>query len=468
MDKRYDLAVIGSGPAGQRAAIQAAKLGKRVVVAERAPTVGGAGINTGTIPSKALREAVLYLTGASKRGLFGATHRVKQRVAIEDLTAVTAQVIQNETQLVHRQFHRNEIDILWGTARFVGPHEIAVVGEESVTSVHAETFVIATGSRPARPESVPFDDERVFCSDSFLTMSEVPRSMIVVGGGVIGTEYACMFATLGVRVTLVETQPRLLGFVDQEILELFQSELRRAGVRLRLGETVERIELATAEGAEAPGVRAILQSGKDLGADVLLYAIGRQGATNALSLDKVGLTTDERQRIAVNERYQTAVPHIYAAGDIIGFPSLASTSMEQGRLAACHAFGAEPEAIAPLFPLGIYSVPEISMVGQTERELTEAGVPYEAGVAHYRELARAQLLGDGAGMLKLLIHQQDRRILGVHCIGTGATELVHIGQMVMTFGGTVDALIDNVFNYPTLAEAYKVAALNGLNRMQLL
>lgn len=465
MNRQYDLAVIGSGPAGQRAAIQAAKLGKRTVVIEKSEQLGGAGINTGTIPSKALREAVLYLTGASKRGLFGATHRVKRNISIEDLTTVTDRVIQYEVQQVHRQFDRNHIDLLTGTARFTGEHELTVDHGAKQAKISADKFVIATGTKPARPGDVPFDERRIVCSDSLLEIDYLPRTMIVVGGGVIGTEYACILATLGVRVTLVEAGKSLLSFLDQEIREAFQHEIRRTGIRLRLNEKVESIALVP--GGDDDTVCATLASGKELRADTLLYAIGRHGVCDALSLETVGLESDDRGRLAVNDKFQTNVPHIYAAGDIIGFPALASTSMEQGRLAASHAFGVAAESIPTLLPFGIYAVPEISMVGRTEAELTEAGIPYEAGVAHYSELARAQLLGDEAGLLKLLIHQQDHTILGVHCIGTGATELIHIGQMVMTYKGTVHDLLDNVFNYPTLAEAYKVAAYNGVNRMHI-
>ena len=466
--KKYDFAVIGSGPAGQRAAVQAAKLGKRVAVIERREVVGGAVINTGTIPSKALREAAVYLTGASKRGLFGGAHYVKRKVTMDDLLSVTDRVMRNELQIVQDAFIRNDIDVVWGEARFESPHTLVVDRSENVCRISADKFLIATGSRPACPASIPFNKRTVFSSDTFVQMTPIPTSMIVVGGGVIGTEYACIMSTLGVRVTLVEARDKLLGpFVDEEIRESFQHEIRRMGITLRLGEKVEHLQEVPPNSGIGTVVEATLESGKKLRAGVLLYSVGRLGVCAELHLEKAGLKADGRHRLEVNEKYQTAVKHIYAAGDVIGFPALASTSMEQGRLAACHAFGKEARATGTLLPYGVYAVPEISMVGKTEEQLTEEGVPYEAGVALYRELARAQLLGDESGMLKLLIHQQDRTILGVHCIGAGATELIHIGQMIMTFNGPADVLLDNVFNYPTLAEAYKVAALNGVNKLTL-
>ena len=499
--RHYDCAVIGTGPAGQKAAIQAAKLGKRVAIIEKSPAVGGAAINTGTIPSKALREAVLHLTGASKRGLFGEGYRVKRDITVADLIFVSQQVIHHELQLVRSHFDRNGIDLIWGEARFEDPKCLLVSRPGEREHITADKFVIATGTRPALPGSVPFNTKSVFSSDSLLQMEKLPRSMIVVGGGVIGCEYACMMATLGVKVTLVEGRHEVLGFLDSEIIEAFQYHMRSMGMTLRMNEKVAHIDLikppAPAEGEKAaepavpggeaegvapkgsaeavslsgnawnaPMVQATLESGKHLRAQALLYAVGRQGTTEELRLDKAGLAADDRGRIPVDEHYRTPVPHIYAVGDVVGFPALASTSMEQGRLAMCHAYGEPTKSIPELFPYGIYAVPEISMVGKTEQQLTEAGVPYEAGIAQYKELARGQLLGDDTGMLKLLIHQDTHQILGVHAIGTGATELIHIGQAVMAFNGTVEFFINNVFNFPTLAEAYKVAALNGLNKLR--
>ncbi|MBI1369662.1 MAG: Si-specific NAD(P)(+) transhydrogenase [Planctomycetes bacterium] len=465
--RHYDLCVIGTGPAGQKAAIQAAKLGKSVVAIEKAGTVGGAQINTGTIPSKALREAAMHLTGQAKRGLFGESYRVKRKITVADLISVSRIVINNELDVVRDAFDRNGIDLIWGRAQFIDAHTVQVTHDQGTDRIGADTFVIAVGTRPAKPGHVPFDGEQVFCSDDILTMTHLPKNMIVVGGGVIGTEYACIFATLGVRVTLIEGRSQVLGFLDTEIAEAFHYHMRHAGVTLRINEKVEKIEKLPPVNGEEAIVQATLESGKKIKAQTLLYSIGRQGVCGELDLDKCGLTFDDRERLHVDEHYRTAVEHVYAVGDVIGFPALASTAMEQGRLAACHAFGAPTMSIPALFPFGVYSVPEISMVGKTEQQLTEEGVPYEAGVAQYKEIARGQLLGDDIGLLKLLIHQEDRRILGVHVIGTGATELIHIGQAVMAFGGTVDFFINNVFNFPTLAEAYKVAALNGANKIAL-
>lgn len=465
--RHFDCIVIGTGPAGQKAAIQAAKLGKKVAIIEKNSVLGGAAINTGTIPSKALREAVLHLTGAGKRGLFGESYRVKRNITIADLIYVSQQVVHHELELIRDHFDSNGIELIWGAARFDQENVIFVDRTDDFEILSADIFVIATGTKPARPDNVPFEDQTVFTSDGLLALAQLPKAMIVVGGGVIGTEYACMMAQLGVKVTLVEGRGEVLGFLDHEITEAFQYQMRRAGITLRLGEKVHKIEHVPADNG-IPGnmVQATLESGKTLRAQTLLYAVGRQGTTGALCLEKAGLHADDRERLKVNEHYQTEVPHIYAAGDVIGFPALASTAMEQGRLAVCHAFGVPTTSIPELFPYGIYAVPEISMVGKTEEQLTQAGIPYEAGIALYRELARAQLLGDTDGMLKLLIHQQTKQLLGVHAIGTGATELIHIGQAVMAMQGTVEYFINNVFNYPTLAEAYKVAALNGMNKLR--
>ena len=463
--KHVDMVVIGSGPAGQKAAIQAAKLGKSVALVERNRILGGVCTHTGTIPSKALREAVLHLSGIQQRGFYGKQDgRGKPvEITIEDLIARGQQVIRTEMEVIREHMIRNEVDILCGEAKFEDPHTLSISHEYSSEKLSADHFVIATGTVPARPPSVPFDKLKVLDSDNLLELPTLPKSMIIVGGGVIGTEYGCMMATLGVRVILTEARPTLLDFVDSEISEALQYRMRAMGVTLRLGERVDEISVLP-DGL----VQATLQSGKHLRAETLLYCIGRQGTTERLGLETVGIVPDNRGRLKVNDNYQTEVPHIYAVGDVVGFPALASTSMEQGRRASCHAYGEPTTSIPELFPLGIYSIPEISMVGKTEAQLTADGIPYEAGVAQYREIARGQLLGDEVGMLKLLIHEETRRILGVHAIGTGATELIHIGQAVMAFKGTVDYFINNVFNYPTLAECYKVAALNGSNKLRLL
>jgi len=463
--KHYDCVVIGTGPAGQKAAIQAAKLGKRVAIIERSNVLGGAQINTGTIPSKALREAALHLTGANQRGLFGQSYRVKKDITVADLVSVSQQVIRHEWEMIHDQLSRNDIDLIWGTAHFEGPNLVQVVREDEAEMVTADIFMLGVGTRPAKPDHVPFNETSVFCSDQILKLQKLPKSMIVVGGGVIGCEYACIMSTLGVRVTLIEGRDFVLGFLDREITEAFQYHMRNSGITLRMGEKVDSIQVEDAGEGREPLVNATLESGKVLKAQTLLYAVGRQGVCGELGLENVGIEYDDRGRLKVNENYQTNVKHVYAAGDVIGFPALASTSMEQGRRAMCHAFGVEVDGFNRVFPYGIFTVPEISLVGKTEEELTKEAIPYEAGVASYKELARGRLLGDDKGMLKLLIHQDTRHLLSIHAIGTGATELVHIGQAVMALGGKADFFIDNVFNSPTLAEAYKVAAYNGLNKL---
>ncbi len=465
--KHYDCVVIGTGPAGQKGAIQAAKLGKRVAIIEKNQVLGGAQINTGTIPSKALREAVLQLTGSHRQGAFGPTTPAKNRVTVAELVSFSQRVIRHEWAIIRDQFERNNVELLWGHARFSGPNEIAVQGPDGELHITADRFLLGVGTRPARPDSVPFNGETIFTSDEVMQLDHLPKTMIVVGGGVIGTEYACIMATLGVQVTLIEGRNKVLGFLDQEIADAFQYFMRQRGITLRLGEKVEETkEVEIQNGTVRRLVEAQLESGKTIHAETLLYAVGRQGVCKQLGLDKVGIDCDDRERLHVNEFYQTSVDHVYAAGDVIGFPSLASTSMEQGRRAICHAFGCnEGNYNTSLFPYGIYAVPEISMVGKTEEQLTAEGIPYESGVANYREIARGQLLGDELGMLKMLIHQETHKLLGVHVIGTGATELIHIGQAVMALDGDAEFFVNNVFNFPTLAECYKVAAYNGLNKL---
>ena len=466
--KHFDCVVIGTGPAGQKGAIQAAKLGHRVAIVEKNQFLGGAQINTGTMPSKALREAALHLTGAGKRGLYGEASRVKRCITISDLAAVSEHVIRREWDLIRNQFERNDVELIWGRAKFKSAHELVIERDDESEVISADCFLIAVGTKPARPAEVPFNGSSVLTSDEITRLDHIPKTMIVVGGGVIGVEYACIMATLGVRVTLVEGRSQVLGFLDQEIAGAFQYFMRQRGITLRLGEKVQHIcETTVQNGTTRTLVQAELESGKRLRAETLLYAVGRQGVCNNLGLDAVGIDFDDRERLHVNENYQTNVDHVYAAGDVIGFPALASTSMEQGRRAICHAFGVTDvgDYNTALYPYGIYSVPEISMVGRTEEQLTQEGIPYEAGIAHYREIARSQLLGDDLGMLKLLIHQDTHKILGVHAIGTGATELIHIGQAVMALDGDAEYFINNVFNFPTLAECYKVAAYNGVNKL---
>jgi NAD(P) transhydrogenase len=456
----FDLFVIGTGPAGQRAAVQAAKLGRRVGICERREVVGGVCINTGTIPSKTFREAVLYLTGYHQHGLYGASYAVKERITMQDLLFRCEHVIKREIDVIRDQMRRNGVTLVGGAARFLDPHTLEIQGTRGAVEVRADRVVIATGTVAASPRGVPVDGRAVITSDDILFLKDLPHTMTVVGAGVIGTEYASIFAALGVEVTLVDKRPRLLDFVDAEIVESLSYQMRNMNCTFRLNEEVA--SLAVEEPRRAV---AVLKSGKKIVSDLILYSVGRIGASADLNLPAAGLRADERGRIEVNGDYQTARPHIYAAGDIIGFPALASTSMEQGRLAACHAFGAACSSLPDLFPYGIYSIPEISMVGRNEEELTAAGVPYEVGVARYREIARGAITGDDSGLLKLLFHRETRRVLGVHVIGTGATELVHIGQAVMAHGGVIDYFVNNVFNYPTFAECYKVAALDGYNKI---
>jgi len=418
-------------------------------------------INTGTIPSKTLREAVLYLTGLSQRDMYGQSYRVKEEVTVEDLSARTQHVISRQIDVIRSQLARNRVGVINGTGRFADPHTISVDdGTGRETKVSAKKIIIAAGTRPARPDSVDFDDKTIVDSDGVLNLERVPRSMVVVGAGVIGIEYASMFAALGTKVTVVERRSRMLEFVDLEIIEALKYHLRDLSVTFRFGE-----EVATVERHQG-GAIATLVSGKRIAADTVMYSAGRQGLAEELSLDAAGLSGDNRGRIKVNEHFVTEVPHIYAVGDVIGFPALASTSMEQGRLAAYHACDEPVHAMHELQPIGVYTIPEISFVGRTEDDLTDRLIPFEVGISRYRELARGQITGDSHGMLKLLVAPGDRTLLGVHVFGTGATELVHIGQAVMGCGGTIDYLVDAVFNYPTLAESYKVAALDAMNKIR--
>jgi NAD(P) transhydrogenase len=456
----FDLVVIGTGPAGQKAAVQASKLGKKVAICEKRQVIGGACIHTGTIPSKTFREAVLYLTGFLHRDAYGAACLSRESMTIDDLLTRCTHVVERETEVIRDQLRRNGVTVLSGRASFIDPHRISVDGSGGPAPVEGEFFLVATGTTPLAPPGVELDGETIITSDGILGLKAIPRTMTVVGAGVVGVEYASMFAALGVEVTLVDKRPRLLEFVDGEIAEALAFKMRDMNCTMRFGEDVATVSV------EKPGrAVAVLKSGKKIVSDLLLFSAGRTGATSDLNLAAAGLTADDHGRLAVDEQYRTAVPHIFAAGDVIGFPSLASTSMEQGRIAACAAFGVRATSFPHLFPYGIYSIPEISMVGPNEEELTKQGVPYEVGVARYREIARGAILGDSYGLLKLLFHRENRKLLAVHIIGSAATELVHIGQAVLTFGGDVDYFVDNVFNYPTFAECYKVAALDGYNKI---
>lgn len=455
----YDMLVIGSGPAGQKAAIQGAKVGKKVGIVERKKFVGGLCINSGTIPSKSLREAVLFLSGFRQRNLYGASYRVKKDITFEDLLFKCDHVVKAEQEVVQNQLIRNHVDYIVGNASFIEPHRLSIKQDLETNEHSADYIMIAVGTEPSRPAGIPFDDTTIIDSDGLLALKQLPKSLTIVGGGVIGCEYASILATLGIPVVLIERRPRLLEFVDSELIEALQYQMRSIGVTLRFNEEVTAVQKHP-DGA----VVIQLKSGKQIRAALLMYSSGRVGATKGLNLESIGIQADERGRLRVNENFQTAIPHIYAVGDVIGFPALASTSMQQGRHAACHALGLACDASTHLLPYGIYTIPEISMVGRNEDELTRDGVPYELGVARYHEIARGQLIGDTVGMLKLLFHSDTRELLGVHIIGEGATELVHIGQAVMALGGKLDYFIDAVFNYPTLAECYKVAALAALNR----
>lgn len=456
----YDLLVIGTGPAGQKAAVQAAKLGKKVGIVERKEVVGGVCINTGTIPSKSLREAVLYLSGFRQRNLYGAGYRLKETITIEDLAFRANHVITHEIAIVKNQMTRNRVDMIQGRASFADPHRLRIRQAGGTIEHQADFIVIAVGTEPARPTDIPFDDESIIDTDGLLTLKRIPDSIVIVGGGVIGTEYASILAAMGIPVTLIDKRPRLLEFVDAEIIETLQQQMKDIGVTLYHEEEVLAVEKGT-DGR----IDVRLKQAKPIQATTLMYAIGREGATKELNLESIGLAPDQRGRLSVNEHFQTAIPHIYAAGDVIGFPALASTSMQQGRHASCHAFGHPDRTDTELLPYGIYAIPEISMVGKNEEELAKTEIPYGVGIARYREIARGQLIGDETGMLKLLFHRLSRELLGVHAIGEGATELIHIGQAVMAYHGKIDYFIDTVFNYPTLAECYKVAALDGINRL---
>ncbi len=461
-ETRYELIVIGSGPAGRRAAVQAAKLGRSVLVVEQGRRVGGVSVHTGTIPSKTLRETVLNLSGWRERGFYGRAYRVKQDIGAEDLKKRLRMTLDHEVEILEHQFARNKVETLHGAARFIDPHTVEItLADGKTTRRAAERFMIAVGTRPHRPADVGFDGETILDSDDILNLARIPRHLVVVGASVIGIEYATIFSALDVQVTILETGPSLLSFVDRELADELVHDLRDRGVTLRFGAHVKTI------GCDAPQrCRITLEDGRELRADMVLFAAGRQGATDTLNLSACGLESDARGRLVVDkDSFQTAVPHIYAAGDVIGFPSLASTSMEQGRIAACHAFG-EPAPPPPaFFPYGIYSVPEVSTVGMTEEQVRERDIAYECGVARFRETSRGHIMGLNSGFMKMIFSLETRRLLGVHIVGEGATELIHIGQAVLNLEGGLDYFVENTFNYPTLAEAYKIAALDAWNRM---
>lgn len=460
MDPSFDLIVIGSGPAGQKAAVAAAKDGRRVLVVERGGDVGGVCVHTGTIPSKALRESVVVLTGVRARGVNGLRIEMDDRLGVEDLISHTAAIVATETRVVREQMARNGITLIRGEASFASDRSVSVATSSGERVFTTDRIVIAVGTEPSRPPVIPFDDLRVFDSSTILGLSRLPKRMLIVGAGVIGVEYACIFANLGVSVDMTDRRRQLLNFVDRELVAALADHMREKGVRLRMGEDIASIETT------APVLTVTLTGGERLETDAILYVQGRVAATGALRLERAGIAAGKGGQLAVNANYQTAVPHIYAVGDVIGFPSLASTSMEQGRIAGSHAFGIPVESFPDLLPFGIYTIPEISMVGRSEEQLSADGVPFAAGRAHYREIARGHLVGDHDGLLKILFAPDTRKLLGVHALGNGATELIHIGQAVIAFGGTIDYFVASVFNYPTFAECYRVAALDGINRLR--
>jgi NAD(P) transhydrogenase len=456
----YDLVVIGSGPAGQKGAIAAAKLGKSVAVVDRKERIGGVCLHTGTIPSKTLREAILYLSGYKQRAFYGRDYSLKDEISVSDLTSRVRTVMAKELEVIRAQLKRNHVTTVHGTARFTDSHTLEVKTTDGDVLLRAEHVLIACGTRPSESAAVPLDGRRILDSDQLLEAERLPRDLIVVGAGVIGLEYASMLTALNIRVTIIEQRPTILDFVDRELVETLYYFMRQRGAAFRLGEKVVSVGVD-----ERDRVVASLESGKQVHGDALLYTVGRHANSDLLNLAAAGLEADSRGRLPVNEHFQTPVPHIYAAGDVIGFPSLASTSMEQGRLASCHMFGSFSESRREFLPYGIYTIPEISMVGRTEQELTEARIPYEVGQAKYEELAKGQMLGVDVGLLKILFDPKSLKLLGVHAIGENAAEIIHIGQAVLSLGATIEYFRDTTFNYPTLAEAYKVAGLDGLNRL---
>lgn len=460
--RHFEMIVIGSGPGGRRAAVQAAKFGRSVLVVEKGRRVGGVSVHTGTIPSKTLRETALNLSGWRERGFYGKSYRVKQNITAEDLRKRLHLTLDHEVEVLEHQFTRNSVETVRGQGRFVDPNTVEVTLDDgAVFHFSADKFVLAVGSKPYRPDHVPFDGKSVFDSDDILDMPRMPRNIAVVGGGVIGVEYATIFSALDVPVTLIEARDTILDFVDKEIIAELMHDLRDRGVVLRLG-----CKIKTVKRAKNGSCTITMDNGRVVRCDMLLFAAGRAGATDSLNLEAVGLQADGRGRLSVDKKtFQTAVPHIYAAGDVIGFPSLASTSMEQGRIAACHALGETAFDPPEFFPYGIYAVPEISTVGLSEEEVKEAGIPYEVGIARFRETSRGHIMGLNSGMMKMLVSLKTRRLLGVHIVGEGATELIHIGQAVLNLKGPLEYFVENTFNFPTLAEAYKIAALDAWNRM---
>ncbi len=460
-DVKCDLAVIGAGPAGQKGAIQAAKLGKKVVLIERESRMGGACLNWGTIPSKTLREAILDLTDFRERSFYGRGQKGFGDLSIQDLVYRLDLVLEGQGALIREQFERNGIEVLAGTARFLSVNLLEVLGPggEPTHWVQAEKILIATGSRPRNPDDVPFDDDCILDSNRLLRMSRIPESMLVLGGGIIGSEYATMMAALGCRVTLIDKAPRPLGLVDSELGTRFCSFIEEMGVEIRCGRSISKV-MKTPEGR----ARVETGEGEVYEAETLFFALGRLANVESLNLDRIGLELTKRGHLPVNPLFQTAWPNIYAAGDVIGAPALAATSMEQGRLAARNAFAQKTHQFPEHFPFGVYTIPEISWIGETEDQLRDRGSRYLVGKAEYYEIARGTIAGDTKGLIKILFHEETHEVLGVHILGTGATELIHIAQVAMHFRARIEYFVDQIFNYPTFAEGYRIAALNGINK----
>ena len=460
--EHFDLVVIGSGPAGEKGAAQAAYFGKTVCVIERAPKPGGAAVNTGTIPSKTLRETALYFSGLRQRGLYGVEYTVKSDITIQDFMFRERVVVETLWDLIEENFERHQVTRLQGSAHFVDPHTVEVLRfKQEPRRITGSVFLLATGSGPMRPHDVPFDDIIVVDSDTILRLPAIPRTMIVVGGGVIGCEYACIFAALGVRVTVINNRERLLAQLDGEVSEALRAQMTR-----RLGISVHGNTEVTSIAVEDNVAKVALSDGTHLFADCVLYSLGRVGCTNDLNLDAIGVKTNARGYVVVDEQFRTSTPHVYAAGDVIGFPALASTSMEQARVAMCHAFELKyKQRVSPVLPYGVYTIPEISMVGETEESARAKGLDYETGRSSFRLNPRGQIIGDTEGFIKLLFRPDDQKLLGVSIIGENASELIHVGMAVMMYGGTIDFFIQGVFNYPSLSDAYKYAAYDGLQRL---
>jgi NAD(P) transhydrogenase len=455
--EHYDLIVIGSGPAGEKGAARAAYFGKKVALIERAEHVGGAGINTGTVPSKTLREAALYFSGLRQRGLYGIDYSLKENLSVQDFMHREHVVVEKEWRIIGHNLERHHIELIHGSASLVDAHTVRVTSPEGNKEISGDFILIATGSSPYHPPEFPFDGELIHDSDTILQMNHIPKTIVVLGAGVIGTEYASVFAVLGVQVTLIEPRERVLPFVDYEMIHRLQDQLKTLGVKFMLGHRVTSLE------RRENHVQVTLNGQTPLEFDIAIIASGRQSNVQGLGLEQIGIVIGERGVIAVNEKYQTSVPNIYAAGDVIGFPALASTSMEQARVAIAHAFGiSDTEQMSPILPLAIYAIPEISMVGLTEDECRDKGIPHLVGRAYYENNPRGQIIGDMSGMIKLVFSPQDKKLLGAHIIGEQASELIHIASHVMMVSGSIDTFINAVYNFPTLADAYKYAAYDGL------